>query len=208
MNHSASPEKTVNTKANATLRLFYALWPDDATRERLAQLQSHVRGKPTRYDNLHITLAFLGEQPADVLPALRTILDRLPRKDIVLTLDRLDYFARKRIAWAGPHATPAALNDLVHALVRELTAHSIAFDQRSNFKPHATLARDADAPPDFAFESIVWHADRIALVQSVMQPDGVSYRVIAEQKARSGNEAGDEPDATGYAALRPAADGK
>lgn len=198
----------MNKNATATLRLFYALWPDDAVRERLTQLQSHLSGKPTRYDNLHITLAFLGEQPADVLPALRAILDRLPREDIVLTLDRLSYFARKRIAWAGPHAMPAALNDLVRALVQELIAHGIAFDQRVDFKPHATLARDADAPPDFAFEPIVWHANQIVLVQSVMQSDGVRYHVIAEQESHGRNEAGDEAGTTGYAVPRPAAEGK
>lgn len=172
------------------MRLFYALWPDDATRERLAQLQTRLHGKLTRYDNLHITLAFLGEQPADLLSTLRAILDRLPRNGIVLTLDRLGYFSRRRIAWAGSHTIPNTLNMLVSALNEELIRHGIAFDQRADFKLHATLARDADTPSDFAFDPIVWHANRIVLVQSVMQPDGVHYRVLAEQERHSRSEAG------------------
>jgi RNA 2',3'-cyclic 3'-phosphodiesterase len=179
----------MSANGNPSLRLFYALWPDDATRERLAALQAHVKGKLTRYDNLHITLAFLGEQPGELLPALRAILDRLARRDIVLTLDRLGYFRRKRIAWAGPHVLPDALNELVRDLTQELIDNGTAFDQRAEFKPHATLARDADAPPDFEFEPIVWHADRIVLVQSATRPDGVHYEVLAEQAPRVRDEA-------------------
>jgi RNA 2',3'-cyclic 3'-phosphodiesterase len=175
----------VGTNGNPSLRLFYALWPDDATRERLAALQAHVKGKLTHYDNLHITLAFLGEQPAELLPALSAIHDRLPRRDIVLTIDRLGYFTRKRIAWAGPHALPDALSDLVRDLALELIRNGVNFDQRAEFKPHATLARDADAPPDFAFEPIVWHVERIALVQSVTQPGGVHYEILSKQEPRT-----------------------
>ena len=180
----------MNAGRKPSLRLFFALWPDDATRARLAELQAHVHGKLTHYDNLHITLAFLGEQPADLLPVLRALLDRQPRLDIVLTLDRLGYFRRKRIAWAGPHAIPDALHELVHNLRQELTSEAVTFDQRAEFKPHATLARDADAPSDIAFDPIVWHANRIVLVQSITQADGVHYKVIAEQEALTPDEDG------------------
>lgn len=183
----------VNGSGMSSMRLFYALWPDDVTRERLASLQTHLHGKLTAYGNLHITLAFLGEQPVDKLPTLRTILDRLPRDEIVLAIDRLGYFARKRIAWAGPHTLPDALNDLVRSLSQELIEHGIAFDQRTNFKPHATLARDADAPPDFAFEPILWHANRVVLVQSTMQSNGVRYQVLAERQPHSAAATGPFP---------------
>ena len=43
-----------------TLRLFFALWPDDPTRSALAQLQTPIRGRITPYEHLHLTLAFLG----------------------------------------------------------------------------------------------------------------------------------------------------
>src|SRR5437667_76833 len=45
------------------LRLFYALWPDAATRAALTRLQLAVRGRNMRPENFHLTLAFLGEQP-------------------------------------------------------------------------------------------------------------------------------------------------
>jgi len=166
------------------MRLFYALWPDDAVRERLAALQAHVRGKPTRYDNLHITLAFLGEQSEDLLPELRTLLELLPRDPVDLVLDRMGYFPRNRIAWAGMHDLPLPLRDLHGALTGLLERHDIAFDRGARFRPHVTLARDADPPPDIDFEPIPWAARRIVLVQSSMQGDGVRYRVLAEQAPR------------------------
>jgi 2'-5' RNA ligase len=178
----------VDGNGKSSMRLFYALWPDDAVRERLSALQAHVRGKKTRYDNLHITLAFLGEQAPEVLPVLRGVLDGLPRDAFELTLDRFGYFARKRIAWAGPRKAPQQLNHLAQALTQSLHSHGIAFDTHADFKPHVTLARDADPPPDFSFEPIAWHANRIALVHSVMQQDGVHYRIIAEAARRSSSE--------------------
>lgn len=178
----------MGANGTSSMRLFYALWPDDAVRERLSALQAHMRGKKTRYDNLHITLAFLGEQAPDALPVLRKILDRLPRNAFVLTLDRFGYFARKRIAWAGPRTTPEPLSGLVQALTQSLLAQGIAFDAHADFKPHVTLARDADVPPDLSFEPITWHANRIALVHSVMQQDGVRYRIVAEAAPRGTSE--------------------
>ena len=112
------------------------------------------------------------------------ILELLPHQEIVLTLDRIGYFTRKRIAWAGTHEAPESLNNLERSLMQELMRHDIAFDRRTEFKPHVTLARDADAPPDLPFEPIVWRADKIALVQSVMQPGGVHYEVLALQRPR------------------------
>jgi RNA 2',3'-cyclic 3'-phosphodiesterase len=179
----------MNAIEKKSLRLFYALWPDAGTRARLAQLQARVHGQTVRHDNLHLTLAFLGEQSAALLPTLHMILELLPRRDIVLTLDRVGYFTRKRIAWAGTHELPESLGELERSLVQELMRHDIAFDRRTEFKPHVTLARDADAPPDLPFEPIVWRADKIALVQSVMQPGGVHYEVLALQRPH-----GPEPD--------------
>jgi 2'-5' RNA ligase len=160
-------------------RLFYALWPDDATRAALAGLQLATSGKQTRYQNLHITLAFLGKQPASLLPTFTHILAHLPAAPMTLILDRVGYFVRNRIAWAGMHHVPEELTALQKALVRDLTQQQIAFDDRAQFKPHVTLARDSDAPPDLPFEPIVWKVVQIALVKSTTHADGVQYDVLA-----------------------------
>jgi 2'-5' RNA ligase len=177
-----------------SLRLFYALWPDDAARAELMRLQSGLHGRLTRYDNFHITLAFLGQQPAALLPALKEILERLPTGSMTLTLNRSGYFSRNRIAWAGMHAPPDALFELQRSLAQLLVRKQVAYDAQSSFKPHVTLARNASPPSDMVFTPIVWRASQVVLVQSDMQRDGVIYRVLG---SRSLDEDGRTPDEAG-----------
>ena len=161
------------------LRLFYALWPDDAVRAALMDIQAPMHGRKTPYRNLHITLAFLGQQPAGMLPALKKILAELPRTAPPLVLDRVGYFTNNRIAWAGMHGTPDALIALQRDLTHRLRQNQIDFKDAAEFRPHVTLARDAAPPECLPFEPICWQADHVALVESVTQQDGVSYRVLA-----------------------------
>jgi 2'-5' RNA ligase len=172
----------MDTGTTSSLRLFYALWPDDATRAALQQLQAPMDGRQTRYGNLHLTLAFLGQQPAELVPVLTKILEALPPTPLSLTLNRVGYFTSNRVAWAGMHAAPPALLALRHDLTQELARHHIAFNGRADFRPHVTLVRDASPPEDLPFTPIVWQADEVALVQSTSQPDGVVYRVLASRR--------------------------
>lgn len=189
----SAPTAPRSESDTGSLRLFFALWPDANTRAALARLQ-FMRGRKVPYENLHITLAFLGQQPATLLPLLKDILAHLPRTEIVLTLDRLSYFNRNRIAWAGMHQVPDALPELQQTLAQELVKHGIAFDNGKNFKPHVTLVREAQPPPDTAFTPIVWQADHLALVQSVTLAEGPRYEVLASrwlnQEVRTPDERG------------------
>lgn len=176
----------MHTNTTESLRLFYALWPDDATRAALEQLQTAIPGCKTQYGNLHLTLAFLGQQPATLLPTLQAILARLPKVDITLVLDLAGYFTRNRIAWAGMHQVPDALSTLQRKLTQMLQQHDIVFTNPPAFKPHITLARNAPVPPDIPFEPIRWQANQVVLVQSTAQPDGVFYRVLASHWLNNG----------------------
>jgi 2'-5' RNA ligase len=166
------------------LRLFYALWPDDEVRAALRNLQALTSGRLTRYENLHITLAFLGNQPEENLPALKNILAGLPSDAMVLTIDRLGYFRKNRIAWAGSHAVPDALHALQTALAQSLEQQGLAFDKQNRFKPHITLARDAAAPVDQPFEPIAWKIAQVTLMQSLQSEGRLSYRVLATHRLR------------------------
>ena len=161
-------------------RLFFALWPDGATSQSLLRLQSGVRGRKTHRDDFHITLAFLGERPADLLPALKEILAGLGRPEMTLVLDRLGYFRHNRIAWVGMGTPPPALFQLHDTLLRELTNRSISLSAYGDFRPHITLARNADAPAEQPFAPIAWHARRLVLAESMPAFDGARYRLLAE----------------------------
>lgn len=173
------------------MRLFFALWPDDATRAALMRLQSGLSGRRTAYGNLHVTLAFLGRQPAAHLPVLRSMLHALPGREMMLEINRLGYFPRNRIAWAGMDRPPEALLELHRALAQALQAGGIAFDAHGPFRPHITLVRNADAPEDKPFEPIHWMARDIALVQSDMQARGVAYRVMEMRRFKGDLQATD-----------------
>lgn len=168
-----------DTAGNKPLRLFYALWPDDVTRDALQALQMQVHGRRTLPGNLHATLTFLGNQPATHLPMLEELLAGLPRNAITLQIDRIGYFKRKRIAWAGSHAVPDTLIRLQESLAQALTRQEISFDRRNDFTPHITLARDVEPPSDRPFEPFTWEVRQIALVHSLQEGGRLDYRVLA-----------------------------
>jgi RNA 2',3'-cyclic 3'-phosphodiesterase len=161
--------------------LFYALWPDDATRTELTKLQAHVNGRLTRPQNLHLTLVFLGPQPDALLPILRSVLAQLESAPIDIDIDRLGYFSKNRIAWAGAQTMPNALLSLQKKLVQALSRKGIPCAIGKTFNPHITLARKAAAPSERPFTPLRWQADQIVLAQSP-QPDELPYyRVLAAQ---------------------------
>lgn len=164
-----------------SLRLFFALWPDDATRTELMRLQASIGGRLIPYSNLHLTLAFLGEQRAKLVSDLQEILAHLAAETASLRLDRIGYFSRARLAWAGMHETPKELLQLTQELTLALARHGIQLSNSRDFTPHITLARDAPPPQDFDFEPIEWHAYQVALVQSDTLQEGSIYRVLASR---------------------------
>ncbi len=167
-----------------SLRLFYALWPDDDIRSQLVALQSKVNGRKVVPENLHMTLAFLGQQSRDMLPALHQAIDELPFNTISLEIDRFGYFQKPQVAWAGPSSAPQALLDLQHTLMEKLADFRVPLKATAGFKPHVTLARDATAPTVTDAPSIIWHVRRIALIASISTLSGVSYILLRERLAK------------------------
>lgn len=164
-----------------SLRLFYALWPDAGVRDALAQLQQPLAGRQMHREDLHLTLAFLGAQPAALLPELLAILAALPQPDLTLRLDCIGYFSSSHIAWVGMRSTPVALVAWRDALLAQLARHGIDGAARGAFTPHVTLARNAARPDAIAIEAIAWHACRCVLVESMpslAQENGARYRVL------------------------------
>jgi RNA 2',3'-cyclic 3'-phosphodiesterase len=164
-----------DTPIAATRKLFYALWPNDAQRAALAALQAGVQGRLIPRAKLHITLAFLGQQPADSVPALLAILAELALPPLRLEIDCYGYFARPRIAWAGMTQVPTPLIELQENLVRRLEAAGISAATHGSFKPHVTLARESREAPTASFAPVIWQVDRAALVESL---PGGEYIVI------------------------------
>src|SRR5205814_4054913 len=106
------------------VRLFFAQWPPAKTARALAQWTHQVAretgGTPTPSDNIHLTLAFLGEaDPAKAFNAGQ----RVQAARHALPIDHAHYWKHNKIVWVGPQTMPAALAALVsqlHAALKEL----------------------------------------------------------------------------------------
>lgn len=172
-------QDNIDTDPEKSRRIFYALWPDDDTRTAFCQLQKNMQGRLTRPQDLHLTLAFLGKQPGALLPALKEILWQLPKIHIPLEIDQIGYFSRNRIAWAGMQHVPEALMTLQSSLMQCLHQHAIGSHEHTDFRPHITLARNAPPPAQSPIAAIHWRPNQIVLVESVPQPEGSCYRILA-----------------------------
>jgi 2'-5' RNA ligase len=167
-----------------TARVFFALWPDDATRGALARLATGLRrecgGRAVPARNLHLTLAFIGNIESDRVSVLRALATDVVAPSFAMMLDTVNYWRHNRIVWAGPRECPEALRILVAALGHSLKNNSVSFDHRP-YAPHVTLLRNARrAPAAVTLDKIEWCAQDFALVQSVHR-DGVSEYEVLER---------------------------
>lgn len=161
-------------------RVFYALWPDAATRTALLAWQARLQGKPVRADKLHLTLAFLGQRPASELPALLNILAHMPARAMPLVFDHASHFTQLALAWAALAQPSPALLDLRAACMHHLAQQGLAPRfEHDRFTPHVTLARQAP-PPIGDFAPIAWQASELVLVESLKSSG--DYRILASRK--------------------------
>ncbi|AGA33891.1 2'-5' RNA ligase [Thioalkalivibrio nitratireducens DSM 14787] len=160
-------------------RVFFALWPDDALRDRLARLSRELRanGRLVPVAHLHLTLAFAGVVPAPVVTRIATDANRLARPAIRLTLDRLGHFRRPRIAWVGPSDAPAELDALAQSLSGICRDAGVAMDDRP-FRPHVTLRRFVTRMASGPIEPIAWVAPEMVLIESGRGGHPGPYRVL------------------------------
>jgi 2'-5' RNA ligase len=163
------------------VRLFFALWPDEGVRAQLAHwsrgLHAVCGGRPTRDENLHLTLAFLGSVEEARAAEIERAAGEVAPRAAALVLDRPGYWKHNRIAWAGASVVPLELESMVSELRSALARSHIGFDPKG-FVSHVTLLRDAREPramPPLA--PIEWRLDGFALVQSVTSPRGSRYEI-------------------------------
>ncbi len=173
-------------------RCFIALAPDMATRDALAALEVPTGARRVPYEQLHLTVTFIGSLTAERCDVLAA---KLAQQDTPLESAGITAIEH----WPGavhPRLTVAtlALTDSLLKLdwrIRSLMIElGLPVDARA-FRPHITLARfgrDADAinhveqlSPDLtaSFESLI-------LYSSTLARHGARYRALAS--ATSGRE--------------------
>lgn len=164
----------------STVRVFIALAPPDQAKEELAAAlgpayASYPAMRWNRIEDWHITLAFLGELPADTVPLLRPPLAQLAAKrpSPSLALHGSGTFD-DRVLWSGIDGDLTELHELAADVRSAVRSRGIAFEERP-LRPHLTLARarrgDHASATDVArgiagFAGRRWPAERLHLVGS------------------------------------------
>jgi 2'-5' RNA ligase len=172
----------MNTPATPTRRLFFALWPDHETADHLEMLARSLapRGaKPVHDHQLHMTLLFLGAVTEDRLPLVMEAADRIQAEGFDLTLDKLGFWPRGGVLYAGCRDVPSRQHRLFDLLKASVKAAGFHIDSRP-YVPHVTLARRVrglDLPR--LATPMSWPVTEFALVESHLHQSGARYRTIA-----------------------------
>jgi RNA 2',3'-cyclic 3'-phosphodiesterase len=164
-----------------TLRLFFALWPDDATRNALyctgKWLHKHWNGRRMRPDTLHVTLAFLGSTLPEQMDSLIACAETIHAGAFELILDQAGYWSHNRIGWLGASQTPPQHLELVETLNVALKAAGFPVDARPHV-PHVTLLRNTAGGELPACTPVRWPVTDFVLVASRTEAEGAHYAVI------------------------------
>lgn len=165
-------------------RVFFALWPDDASRRRLDALAQTLHrdsaGRIMQARNLHMTLVFVGNAKDEDIDRMMEAAHSVRMRPFKVRIDRCQYWRHNRILWAGGEAPPELLQ-LSSDLRAALEDAGVRFDHKA-FVPHITLLRNARAPQSLPeIEPIEWMARDFVLLASERDADGPIYREAAER---------------------------
>jgi 2'-5' RNA ligase len=160
-------------------RVFFALWPDEQTRSALSRATRAAvgasGGRPIAKNNLHLTVAFLGDVTDAALERARAV-PPVAVGAFDLTLDTLGLWPDTRLLWLAAQQVPEPLDRLEELLWDGLAAGGFPREQRV-FRPHLTLARRARAV-EAEIVPVPWHVAELALVESFPIERNVHYEVL------------------------------
>ena len=163
------------------MRCFVAAWPDETTRLALASLSDDVRQRTehrraTHVNDLHLTLAFIGDLADEVAFDLADSVAKLRFKPFGLQLDKLGFVEEESVVWVGAASdTPKPLVDLADRVRALLDRMNVAYDRRP-LRPHVTLLRGVKKFAAERVAPILWRIESIALYRSA--PPGRASRYV------------------------------
>ncbi len=166
------------------MRLFLALVPPPGLRERLGELadaaQARCGGRRVPDENLHLTLAFLGEVEETRAKALAEWTRRLAPTSGEWRLNAWGTFRQPGILWTGGKRPDPALAALHHRLWDELEGQGLK-GRPSRYVPHVTLLRRAERleTEGLPVPALTWRYDRLELIQSITDHRGSRYASLA-----------------------------
>lgn len=175
------------------MRSFVAIPMPEAVAAALAPVQAALPlGRRVEPENLHLTMAFLGDQPDQMLEEVHFALETIRHPTFELTLSGLDTFGAESPQLLNIGVQPApGLTELQRRIRSRL--HGLGLQgERRRFHPHVTLARfpkivtrdeigrlgrflagraDHRLPP--------FRVTEFCLFESILTSDGAHYEVLA-----------------------------
>ncbi len=171
------------------MRLFIAVNFSQSVKERLVRIQQQIKkvcfsGNFTRMENLHLTLAFLGEIDSLQVHIIKGIMDNITERPFKISIGGIGSFSNRKgkIVWVGVEPSNK-LNSLHCQLTKGLTDSGFLSEDRP-FKPHLTLGREVrfgnERPAEFLpFEYAV---DSIDLMVSEVVKGVLTYRLLYKKE--------------------------
>lgn len=124
------------------MRVFVAIPVPEKIGAALERLQDDLpAGRTADPETFHITLAFLGEEPAERVEAAHEALSGLAAAPFTLRLDGLGSFGGREMQVLFAAVAPSGPLDALHRKVRSLLHGAGIMPDRQRFRPHVTLAR-------------------------------------------------------------------
>ena len=164
------------------MRLFIAIQLSDGIRNSLSAVQAYlkdhgVRENYTKSENLHLTLAFIGEYP-DPDYALE-IVRSVPFVPFSMCIEGFGSFGD--LYWCGIGENDSLLS-YVKRLRRALAEYGVPFD-RKKFSPHITLLRRAEYDqhrglPVVAIPDVSMQVSGVSLMRSDRAKSGMVYTKV------------------------------
>ena len=176
------------------VRLFVAVNFSPDERSRILEVQERLRsqvlkGSFTRPENLHLTLAFLGEtwdrgrSPEGKLPLLFRVMEEVRFSPFDITFSLTGFFRRGQteLWWltAAEHPGLSLLKDVHGQLLKYLLKAGFPADTRP-FKAHITLGREikSSAPIVLSSPEIPVKVERISLMVSERVRGVLTYTAV------------------------------
>jgi len=179
------------------MRLFIAVEiSDEKILEKIQTFQKNVKinAKPTRVNQIHFTLQFLGEIGDAKCQQVKDVLNEVSFSQFELSLRNVGGFPNMknpRVIWIGLEKDGARkLTDLANEIGTKLV--TLGFEKNKKFKPHLTVFRVKKRIENVStimrdFETMEFGTEtisKIKLKKSVLSPKGPEYSDLLEVNAR------------------------
>jgi 2'-5' RNA ligase len=166
------------------MRLFFGLKPDPQTALDIIDWRERSlppMARPVPVDNLHVTLAFLGQVQDRYLEELFELAGQVRSDPFELKISQLGFWSKPKILWIGPENIPQSISELAKLLGIVRRRMGLRADKKE-FLPHISIARRCEMPPPASVlkPDFTIYFDRFTLFESSRIKSGLYYRAVQD----------------------------